>query len=224
MKTYVLGDIHGNYKALLQVLERCPIDPEVDKLIFLGDVCDGYPQTKECVDKLLEFKNLIVLKSNHDEWALEWMEYGEKPFSWYVQGGKATIDSYGGKHTNVPKEHIELLNNGLKYYLLENENDEPYIFVHGGFNPLVELEENTVVSFTWDRNLINIAKHTRIAGYKHVFVGHTQTTNPPDYEPITHNNLTMLDTGAGYKGKLTIMDLESGEIWQSNEFFGHEKY
>ena len=39
MKTFVIGDIHGAYKALLQCFERSGFDYEKDHLIVLGDVC-----------------------------------------------------------------------------------------------------------------------------------------------------------------------------------------
>ena len=37
-RTLVVGDIHGAYKALLQVLERACFNPQTDTLIALGDV------------------------------------------------------------------------------------------------------------------------------------------------------------------------------------------
>lgn len=45
----VLGDIHGAHKALIQVLERSKFDYENDLLIIIGDVCDGWPETRKCV-------------------------------------------------------------------------------------------------------------------------------------------------------------------------------
>ena len=38
-KTYVLGDIHGGYLALVQVLNLAGFDYENDTLITLGDYC-----------------------------------------------------------------------------------------------------------------------------------------------------------------------------------------
>jgi len=49
MKTFVIGDIHGAYKALIQCLKRSKFDYDRDRLICLGDVVDGYPETKECI-------------------------------------------------------------------------------------------------------------------------------------------------------------------------------
>ena len=40
-RTLCVGDIHGGYKSLLQVLQRCNFNPEEDQLICLGDYVDG---------------------------------------------------------------------------------------------------------------------------------------------------------------------------------------
>jgi serine/threonine protein phosphatase 1 len=74
MKTYVIGDIHGGYRALVQVLERSGFDYENDKLISLGDVCDGWSQTAECFEHLFTIKNLIYIKGNHDEWTQRFLK------------------------------------------------------------------------------------------------------------------------------------------------------
>ena len=47
-KTFVVGDIHGGYKSLMQVLGRAKFDYEKDTLICLGDVADGWPEVDEC--------------------------------------------------------------------------------------------------------------------------------------------------------------------------------
>ena len=53
-KTFVIGDIHGAYRALLQCLEKSRFDYQQDTLICLGDVSDGWPETSQAVDELLE--------------------------------------------------------------------------------------------------------------------------------------------------------------------------
>ena len=69
MRTLVLGYIHGAYKALEQVFSRSGFDYEKDRLIVLGDVCDGWIETKQAVDELLKVKNIIYIIGNHDKWA-----------------------------------------------------------------------------------------------------------------------------------------------------------
>ncbi len=43
MRTLVIGDIHGAYAALLEVLERARVTPD-DLLIFLGDYAESAAQ------------------------------------------------------------------------------------------------------------------------------------------------------------------------------------
>lgn len=71
MTPYAVGDIHGAYHALQQVLERSPFDSETDRLICLGDVCDGWSQTRESIDLLLSLPHLILILGNHDVWTRE---------------------------------------------------------------------------------------------------------------------------------------------------------
>jgi serine/threonine protein phosphatase 1 len=49
MKIYAIGDIHGAYKALVQCFERVKFDYTKDRLIVMGDLCDGYPNVKQCI-------------------------------------------------------------------------------------------------------------------------------------------------------------------------------
>lgn len=43
MRTFVIGDIHGAYKALVQFLEHSGFDYDNDRLIPIGDIADGSP-------------------------------------------------------------------------------------------------------------------------------------------------------------------------------------
>lgn len=76
MKTYAIGDIHGAYKALIQCFKRAKFDYKQDRLIVLGDVCDGYPDVKQCIDELLRIKHCDLVIGNHDMWSLDWVLRG----------------------------------------------------------------------------------------------------------------------------------------------------
>ena len=109
MKVFAIGDIHGAYKALVQCLERSGFDYEKDRLIVLGDVCDGYSGVKQCIDELLRIKHCDFIIGNHDLWTLDWAKQGDMPEIWTSQGGNQTIASYGGGP--MPQEHIDFLKN-----------------------------------------------------------------------------------------------------------------
>src|SRR6266700_1100414 len=93
MKTFVIGDIHGAHKALLQCLDRSGFDRENDTLITLGDICDGWPYVYECVEELLKIKNIINIIGNHDQWFLKWYYTLCHPDYW-GSGAKNTAVSY----------------------------------------------------------------------------------------------------------------------------------
>lgn len=256
MKTFVIGDIHGGFAALEQVLERSGFDNSVDKLICLGDYVDGWGESAEVVQKLIELQEEsedrhIYIKGNHDEWCNDWMKTGNKNRIWVMQGGQATLDSYVRTGYVVDKKHHMFFYKLHNYYIDEQNRG----FVHGGYGSRKGLgHEQYQSDYYWNRDLWNLAlmadgrnsevgqftteSSTRYKKHKEVFIGHTATTNwsykhngvlrikdntNPDCKvgksittPIQACNVWNMDTGGGFKGKLTIMDIDTKEYWQSD--------
>ena len=104
-RTLVVGDIHGGYKALIQVLERANVTTE-DKLIFLGDYVDGWSESAELITYLITLQKqqeCIFIKGNHDVWCWEWLlDHNNENFVWFGNGGKETVLSY--EKSTVNKE------------------------------------------------------------------------------------------------------------------------
>ena len=243
MKTWVMGDIHGANKALIQCLARSGFDNEEDTLIHLGDVVDGWSETYECVETLLGIKNLISIKGNHDDWFLDFIQHGIHLAGWRY-GAHATARSY---LRQIDKEHL-IYPKGTGYVTTLNNEDIPpthqkffslqhlyYIdsnnncFVHGGFNRHIEFKGQGVNVYSWDRDLWGSAMSYKDTGYrfkmhnhfKEVFIGHTATTTWKNkYNtstlPMNAANIWNLDTGAGFIGKLTIMNVDTKEYFQSD--------
>jgi serine/threonine protein phosphatase 1 len=236
---YVIGDIHGAYKALIQCLERSNFDYEKDELITLGDICDGYSEVYECVEELLKIKNRTDIRGNHDDCFSEFIHNGEHPWQW-LQGGEGTLKSYC-KHLDkeyyvkmhgydtyltsfdIPEPHVEFFNNQVTFYIDKDLN----IFVHGGFNRHFHIYDdvhNTPIILMWDRDLwYQALSFSSVTGgkfkndFNEIFIGHTPTINWKADKPMHSANVWNLDTGCGYKnGKLTIMNLETKEYWQSD--------
>ena len=244
MKTFVLGDIHGAAKALEQCLDRSGFDMDNDLLIQLGDVVDRYDEVFECVEILLQVKNLIAIKGNHDDWFDNFLRTGVHPRDW-IFGGLDTVESYlrhvgkekkftedgEGWATNllpkdVPAEHCDFFSR-QRLYLVDERNR---CFVHGGFMPKIPLEQQRPEDFYWDRMLWqNAYDHQRIFGgrilpgdmvlipdFHEVYLGHTPTTKWGSDRPLNAFNIWNMDTGAAYSGRLTIMDVDTKDYWQSD--------
>ena len=136
MKTYAIGDIHGAYIPLMQCFELSKFNYKKDHLIVMGDICDGYPDVKECFDEILKIKHCDLVIGNHDMWTRDWALRGNKPEIWTSQGGDRTMASYGGGP--MPKAHIGFLKSG-QLWIECNEQ----VFVHGGFNPDAPLSSHS---------------------------------------------------------------------------------
>jgi serine/threonine protein phosphatase 1 len=210
-RTFVIGDIHGAHKALVQCLQRSNFDYETDHLICLGDVCDGWPETRAAIDELMKIKNLIYILGNHDFWALEWMREGDAEDIWLTQGGEATVQSY---KENIPIEHIQFLENAHHYYQLGEK-----LFVHAGIDTRLSMEEQSLQILLWDRALARTALdlHAKsvegnLTGFEEVYIGHTPVSPPP----VHACEIWLMDTGAGWSGVLSMLDIETKELFQSD--------
>lgn len=232
MNTYVIGDIHGCHGALIQCLERCNFDKEIDTLISLGDIVDGWHLVPECVSELMTIKNHIPVKGNHDWWFETWLETRVANPIHYDQGGKATIEAYLKAGEEIIREHHEkFFRRQVPYYVDESNR----LFVHGGINWHKALDDQNRTDMMWDRHMYMVAlqweafalthpthKKDYFKEFETIFVGHTATNIQKDFrypettEPVHVVNLYNLDTGAGFNGKLSLMNVNTKEVFQSD--------
>ena len=76
MRTLVIGDIHGGLRALHQIMERANVTKK-DTLIFLGDYVDGWSQSPQVLDFIIDLKtkqNCICIRGNHYDLLLECLD------------------------------------------------------------------------------------------------------------------------------------------------------
>lgn len=220
-RLFVIGDIHGAYKALKQCLDKSNFDYEKDILVCLGDIADGWPEVPECIEELLKIKNLLLVIGNHDDWLDKWFKLGQRPPEWEMQGGKATIDAYLAKPKLMIK-HRDFFNRACQY-VVDNSNR---MYVHGGFQRGVDLKSQTQTMLMWDRTLATKAAGSKkgknalnVQEFKEVYLGHTTVNyfkKLPKNKPHQGGNVWLMDTGAGWEGVLTIMDVDTKEYWQSD--------
>lgn len=229
-RTFVIGDIHGGYKALQQVLQRAKITRK-DRLIFLGDYVDGWSESYQVIETLIKLQsthNCIFIRGNHDDLFTEWIETEKPNPMWVKHGGKSTLLSYKKSADEAAFEkHYRFLKN-LKNYYIDSKNR---LFVHGGFSKLSgPKNEYFDFVFYWDRTLWETAlaahKHLapddkfypeRFTHFKEMFIGHTPTTKSIGSEmPYQALNLWNVDTGAAFKGKLSMMNVDTKDVFQSD--------
>lgn len=229
-RTLVIGDIHGGLRALHQIIERADVSKD-DTLIFLGDYVDGWSQSPQVIDFLLDLnqnQNCIFIRGNHDELLLDWLKGNTKEIDepmWFKHGGEATVKAYSSVSDAKKQAHIEFLESLQNYYL----DDQNRLFVHAGFTNMNGVKyEYFPKLFYWDRTLWETALALnenldsnsllyprRLNLYSEIYIGHTPVTRIGEVIPIQKACVWNVDTGAAFLGPLTIMDVDSKQFWQS---------
>ncbi|ROH98916.1 serine/threonine protein phosphatase [Chryseobacterium sp. G0240] len=227
-RTLVIGDIHGGFKALQQVLERAGVTGQ-DQLIFLGDYVDGWSESSQIIQFLIELsgkQNCIFIKGNHDAWCEDWLSSGNSPDLWLFSGGKSTVESYRNYTDEELEAHLEFFQRMRSYYV----DDKNRLFIHAGYASMHGPEKEVYSSnYRWDRTLWETAvamdrklsKDSRLYPkrlllYNEIFIGHTPTLDIGISHPAHKANIWNMDTGAAYTGVLSIMDIDTKDFWQSD--------
>ncbi|KIX20599.1 metallophosphatase [Flavobacterium sp. 316] len=228
MQKFVIGDIHGGLKALIQVLKKIKIS-EKDLLIFLGDYVDGWSESPEVINYLITLKNkynCIFIKGNHDDLLLNYLKTKSFNKEWLIHGGSSTIKAYEKINQDIINKHISFLES-LKEYFIDEDNR---LYIHAGFTNQKGVEyEYFKPSFYWDRTLWetaislnpnisfdDILYPNRLKIYKEIYIGHTPVTKINKTTPHQASSVWNVDTGAAFTGSLSILNVDTKEFWQSD--------
>jgi serine/threonine protein phosphatase 1 len=102
-RIYAVGDVHGRADLLSDLLMRIDDDlkarPIADSAqVFLGDYIDRGPNSRQVIDLLIVRRrqhNVLFLKGNHEECALQFLRDPTMFSGWRNMGGLSTLVSYG---------------------------------------------------------------------------------------------------------------------------------
>lgn len=222
-RIYAVGDIHGRVDLLEELHERIKADRESRpianaEVVYLGDYVDRGPASKEVVGTLvarpLEGFRIIHLKGNHEDFLLRFHDSGEMGESWLMNGGGATLASYGVEgaedtfhalwrlkdirsafRDTVPPSHLAFFNSLMLNYRLGG-----YLFVHAGLRPGRAIENQSPRDMMWIRDEFLFSDTDFGAVIVH---GHT-----PRPAPVVRANRIGIDTMAYRTGQLTALVLE----------------
>lgn len=202
-----IGDIHGCFHTLKELLKKVDYSSTTDTLVFVGDYIDRGLFSYETVDFLIKLQRqigkdkVICLKGNHEVMAIG-NDYG----LWMYNGGQYTVASYERNGYDVSIHRNWMRNLPLIY-------DTPnIIFCHAGL-PKPVLEQNTEQDIVWDREWID--KDIPTPYNKQVIFGHTPRKNVFQ----TKNGSIGIDTGCVFGNKLTALVLSDN----GSEFIQVEK-
>lgn len=208
-RTIAISDIHGCRTALDRLLERIDPRPE-DCLVQLGDVIDRGPDTRGCIDRLLELERecrVVHLMGNHEEMLLDVLGGGEWMRTWHSFGGAEMLASYGGGLSQIPLQHLDFIRAGKDYFETDTE-----IFVHGYLRPQVPVEAEGNQILRWTRFQATSQQH--VSG-KRVICGHTAQRHG---QPVGGEYYLCIDTCAYCEtGYLSALDVGADMLWQASD-------
>ena len=233
---FVIGDIHSQFFKLKDVLYKSKFNYDEDLLITLGDLVDRGCEPINVIYELMKIKNTINIIGNHDQAFYEWMKYPHKqhPYRGHYMSD-ITMTKWIELEEIERGKIQEFIYNQKPYYVDENQN----LFVHAGLDLRTELKYNSIEKLTEDRTFFksllsaqnSLQKKIRTKEeYNKIFIGHTPTvcfkqvkgrfkesnTDKHFYDkPINIKNVWNIDTGAGFDHKLSMMNIDTLELFQS---------
>lgn len=230
LSTYVMSDIHGNYRAYKAMLEKINFNRE-DMLYILGDILDRGPNPIRIILDLMERFNVEVIAGNHYVMACECLafltkeitsesiaeideEMIQKLLSWQQNGGISTTDEFHKCSREMQREIVDFISDFELYDEIE-VNGQKFVLVHAGlgnFMPNKELWKYELNDLIWERPDCEKCYYSD----KFVITGHTPTmlieNNPRPGYIYKKNNHIAIDCGCGFRGgRLGCLRLEDME-------------
>lgn len=223
-RIYVVGDIHARHDLVVDMhrlilADAASIADATPVVVYLGDYVDRGPNASDVIDLLINEPlpgfEIVHLKGNHEDMMLRFIDGAEDP-DWLLNGGSATLTSYGiapGRRwfetvelaalrkqflAALPPAHVRFLR-ALRLTHVEGD----YFFVHAGVRPDRSLDEQEPHDLLWIRG-----RFLDRAGDLGMCIVHGHTIS---LKPDTAPGRIGIDTGAFFTGRLTCLVLEGAE-------------
>jgi hypothetical protein len=200
-RTIVVGDVHGCYDELLDLLDKVSFGSE-DRLICVGDLITKGPKNREVLDRFMTDPQFTSVIGNHDL-ALRRRWNGEK---FKLKASQKPTH----KELKKDKERYVPFLNSLPFSI----DLGTHLVVHAGLRPGLEFHSQTTEDMTELRSLGEDRASRKgtpwydvYDGEKIVLFGHW-----PSQEPRRGKKAIGLDTGCVYGHHLTAYIVETGEL------------
>jgi hypothetical protein len=200
-RTIVVGDIHGCYDELMELLEKVDLG-ENDRVVSVGDLIAKGPKSKEVLELFMTDARFSTVIGNHDlalrrRWNGEDIEL--KPAQKEVH-----------KYLKTEKDAYATFFNRLPFMI----DLGSHLVVHAGIRPNVELYSQTTGDLTRLRTLGPDRESEEGTPWYHVYYGEKTILfgHWPAPEPRRGKKAIGLDTGCVYGYNLTAYIIETDEF------------
>jgi len=223
-RDFVIGDIHGHFELVEQLLKEVDFDVTVDRLISVGDSIDRGPESHRALE-FLEKSWFYSIRGNHEAMlmAAQAREYGIYEL-WMRNGGEwadLVSEDFLNKLSELCKKlpyaiEIETKNGnvGVLHADMPPGLSWPQLTKSLSASTLKAKHQQTLLwardtyrAYRKAREYPGVIKEPNIEGIYRVYVGHSIVNNP-----CLFGNMMFIDTGAYVTGKLTAVDLSNEEV------------
>lgn len=233
-KTFVIGDVHGEYNTLIKLIDELPKDADI---IFVGDIVDRGAKSKEVIE-FIRKNNYRCVLGNHEQFMIDYGTSFTKTHpestntsfmhTWYNNGGKDTLYSYGLlKYTR--EDGLECVENeeGMKQFkddigwlktlplyleLSDKINNKPVVVTHASCADVWQYYDNLNEIDTFKEYALWNRKDPKPDSVIFNIFGHT----PVEFGVEIEEHFVNVDTGCYIKkwgyNELSAYCVESGEV------------
>jgi serine/threonine protein phosphatase 1 len=223
---HAIGDVHGRYDLLRELLvgvarDRAREPGRAHLLVLLGDYIDRGPDSPLVVETLVwlsqrDPEGVCLLKGNHEQGLLDFLDGPEKGVPWLRFGGRETLAAYGVQAPDtedaaalagardallaaMPASHLRRLQTLEAMAVVGG-----YVFAHAGVAPGRPLAAQREAELLWIRQeFLSAARPCP----KVVVHGHTWRSGAPE---LLEGRIG-IDTGAYETGLLTAVRLDGAQ-------------
>lgn len=221
-RLFAISNIHGQYDAMLKLLERVGYEPQVDRLILLGDYIHYGPKSLEVIEAVrwLQSEGAVVLRGDHEQLFIDLASNDHK------RQARAEKRLQRADHQEVLRrtyeenpdmfrEHVEFFESLPLYH-----REGGYLFVHAGVDS--DGKADSLYAALWNRDFYKEdTRHIRCnIVYGHVSIRHITADSPytDASTPYVEGNKINVNFGAesSYQGgRLGVVQLEPTFNWYS---------
>ena len=200
-RTIVVGDIHGCYDELTDLLEKVDFGAD-DRLVSVGDLITKGPKSREVLELFMTDARCTTVIGNHDL-ALRRKWNGED-----IELKPAQKEAH--KELKGEKDAFASFLNRLPFTI----DLDTHLVVHAGLRPNVELYSQTTGDLTRLRTLGPDRESDEGTPWYHVYYGEKVVLfgHWPAPEPRRGKKAIGLDTGCVYGYNLTAYIIETDEF------------
>lgn len=212
-RDFVVGDVHGMFPALGELLALARFDEERDRLFSVGDLIDRGPRSRDALDWLAK-PWLHAVRGNHEQLLLDsddpatrnlWVRHNGG--AWWLDCGPAERAAFREACAALPIA-IEIAASRGRVGVVHADAPRSNSWVDF-LSRLESQDERAVEHALWSRERVAGESAGRVSGVDLVVCGHTPTTRIVEAE-----NVRFIDTGAVYRqfagARLTMIEVEPG--------------